>query len=70
MYYRADLRAVFSFYVGVPPFVGQFIPVPGVDNLRFRYTVDRTQPYKTILLFDGDDRLRVAVSADLPESER
>lgn len=54
MAYRADKGEVIAFWIGTPPFVDI---VPGANNLSFRYLYRRTKPYKTVLFFDGEDRL-------------
>ena len=55
MAYRYDVRQSLTFYLGVPPGVADSIP--GLNNLNFRYTTSKHLPYKSLLFFDGDDRL-------------
>ncbi len=57
MAYKAELGTFFAFYVGMPPFVDNINPIPGLSSLTFRWNYQSVRPYKTVLFFDQDDRL-------------
>lgn len=57
MAYKAELETFFAFYLGMPPFVDNFNPIPGLSSLTFRWNYRAIRPYKTILFFDAEDRL-------------
>ena len=69
MLYRGISERGWSFYVGVPPPVGWFIPIPGITNLRFSYRSERARASKLMLFFDERDVL-VRVNASAEESGR
>lgn len=55
MAYRADQGRLIALWLGTPPFVDI---IPGANNFSFRYLYRRNRPFKTVLFFDADDRLR------------
>lgn len=57
MAYQAELGTFLAFYLGMPPLADQLVPIPGLSSLTFRYRYNVIRPYKTILFFDGDERL-------------
>jgi len=65
MLYRGISERGWSVYVGVPPPVGWFIPIPGITNLRYSYRSERERASKVMLFFDEQDVLvRVSASAE------
>jgi len=62
MAYEAKIDDETSFYLGLPPGVSQFVPIPGVSNVRFRFNRIFRKKYHTLLFFDRDDRL-VSISS-------
>jgi hypothetical protein len=68
MLYRGVSERGWSFYVGVPPPVGWFIPIPGITNLRYSYRSERDRASKMMLFFDEQDVL-VRVSSSLEDSD-
>jgi len=67
MLYRGISDRAWSFYVGVPPPVGWFIPIPGITNLRFNYRSERERATKLMLFFDERDVL-ARVSSSIEDS--
>ena len=67
MLYRGVSNRAWSFYVGVPPPVGWFIPIPGITNLRYSHKTERERATKLMLFFDEHDVL-VRTSANADES--
>jgi hypothetical protein len=57
MAYSAEVGHDLDFRLGVPPGVGNFIPVPGVTNVTFTWTNREDVPRKTLLFFDANDIL-------------
>ena len=47
--------------------MSSLIPVPGINNLNFRYTSTVTKPYKTLLQFDADEILIGVSSNEIEE---
>jgi hypothetical protein len=68
MLYRGVSDRAWSFYVGVPPPVGWFIPIPGITNLRYSYRSERDRASKLMLFFDEHDVL-VRASASVEDSD-
>ena len=68
MLYRGVSERGWSFYVGVPPPVGWFVPIPGITNLRYSYRSERDRANKMMLFFDAQDVL-VRVSSSLEDSD-
>lgn len=68
MAHRAALGSHWSFYLGMPPLADRILPIPGLNNLTFRWNSHVTRVYKTVLLFDADDRLRAWFQND-PDAE-
>jgi hypothetical protein len=68
MAYKAELETFFAFYIGMPPFVDNFNPIPGLSSLSFRWNYRALRPYKTLLFFDADERLTAWVKND-PDRE-
>jgi hypothetical protein len=65
MLYRGISERGWSVYVGVPPPVGWFIPIPGITNLRYSYRSERERATKIMLFFDERDVLvRASASAE------
>jgi hypothetical protein len=65
MLYRGRSRSSLAFYLGVPPPASVFLPLPGLSNLRFRYTRGDERVEKLLLFFDDRDVLQaVAESPD------
>jgi len=65
MLYRGVSERGWSIYVGVPPPVGWFIPIPGITNLRYSYRSERKSASKVMLFFDEQDVLvRVSSSGE------
>jgi len=69
MLYRGISERGWSLYVGVPPPVGWFIPIPGITNLRYSYRSERERATKIMLFFDEQDVL-VRVSSNAEDSDR
>jgi len=67
MAYKAEVGTHLSFYLGMPPLADRVLPIPGLNNLTFRWNYQQTRPYKTVLLFDAHDRLRAWFQND-PEA--
>ena len=67
MLYRGVSDRAWSFYAGVPPPVGWFIPIPGIVNLRYTHKSERERANKLMLFFDERDVL-VRTSANVDES--
>jgi hypothetical protein len=67
MLYRGVSDRAWSFYAGVPPPVGWFIPIPGITNLRYSYRSEKERATKLMLFFDERDVL-VRTSANIDES--
>ena len=66
MLYRGISERGWSLYVGVPPPVGWFIPIPGITNLRYSYRSERERATKIMLFFDEQDVLvRVNSNAEV-----
>jgi len=63
MLYRGRGRRSIAFYLGVPPLASIFLPVPGLGNLRFRYTSSEDRVEKLLLFFDADDVLASVASS-------
>jgi hypothetical protein len=68
MLYRGVSERVWSFYVGVPPPVGWFVPIPGLTNLRYSYRSERERAAKLMLFFDERDLL-IRASANVESGE-
>jgi len=70
MVYGNEARDEIAFSLGLPPGVGNLLPIPGIGELlRFDYshvTIDYT---RTLLFFDPDDRLVGVVQTPLPDGE-
>ena len=69
MLYRGISERGWSLYVGVPPPVGWFVPIPGITNLRFNYRSERVRASKIMLFFDEQDAL-VRVSSTVEDASR
>jgi hypothetical protein len=69
MLYRGISERGWSLYVGVPPPVGWFVPIPGITNLRFNYRSERVRASKIMLFFDEQDAL-VRVSSTVEDAGR
>jgi hypothetical protein len=68
MVYRGVSDRVWSFYVGVPPPVGWFVPIPGLTNLRYSYRSQRERAAKLMLFFDERDLL-IRANANVEASD-
>jgi hypothetical protein len=65
MLYRGISERGWSIYVGVPPPVGWFVPIPFITSLRYSYRSERERASKVMLFFDEhDDLLRVSSSIE------
>jgi hypothetical protein len=69
MAYKAELGTFLAFYVGMPPLADNIVPIPGLNNLSFRWHYNVIRPYKTLLLFDTDERLVAWFRNDPEEPE-
>jgi hypothetical protein len=68
MLYRGISDHAWSFYVGVPPPAGWFIPIPGITNLRYSYRTERERASKLMLFFDERDVL-VSTTASVEDPD-
>lgn len=73
MVYGASARDELSFSLGLPPGVGNLLPIPGIGELlRFDYSHVTLDHSRTLLFFDPDDRLVGVVrppAVDPPEED-
>jgi hypothetical protein len=68
MSYEAELGDDLGWYIGVPPLASGMAPVPGIENLRFRWWTKTKVPYKTLIFFDTEGKLASVVHT-APEAE-
>jgi len=58
MLYGAEVSREWALSLGIPPGIGNLIPIPGVGNLlQFDYSNTEVERPRTILFFDPEDRL-------------
>ncbi|RMG11126.1 MAG: hypothetical protein D6731_16180 [Planctomycetota bacterium] len=70
MGYRAEVGTFLSVSLGLPPLADQFVPIPGLGNIRIRWHYNIIKPYKTLLVFDAQERLVAWFRNDPDASER
>ena len=68
MAYRQRSGRELAVNLGVPPIAAGLVPIPGIANLAFRYSVRHVEASGLVLFFDATDRLvsRVDAAAKAP----
>ena len=66
MAYEARIREDLIVALGVPPGIGNLIPIPGVAQSRFTFAWVESTPYRTVFFFDEAGRLSGVVRGETP----
>ncbi len=55
--YSGDVWEAHSLYLGLPPGVSNLIPIPGISNLRFRYSSSDARRERLMFFLDAEKRV-------------